>query len=54
MTRSSVTNNDPGEWKKVVFNGKNKFYLDGPEGCNYHLHDLRKEKRYGRDCGVMV
>ena len=59
MAWSAVDNNDPGEWKKVVFTDEKKFNLDGPDGYNYYFHDLRKEERFlsrhhSREGGVMV
>lgn len=34
------------KWKEVVFSDEKKFNLDGPDGCQYYWHDLRKEPQY--------
>lgn len=59
MNWGSTTNNDPGDWKFVVFTDEKKFNIDGPDGYNYYFHDLRKEERFltrhhSREGGVMV
>lgn len=46
MAWSSVTTNESGEWRKVIFGDENKFNLDGPAGYNYYFHDLIEEERY--------
>lgn len=34
------------KWKEVVFSDEKKFNLDGPDGCQYYWHDLRKEPQF--------
>lgn len=41
------------QWRQVIFSDEKKFNLDGPDGCQYYWHDLRKEKevRMSRNFG---
>lgn len=33
------------QWKRVIFSDDNRLNLDGPDGCKYHWHEFRKERR---------
>lgn len=32
-------------WKKIIFSDEKRFTLDGPDGCKYYWHDIRREPR---------
>ena len=47
------------EWDEIIFSDETKFNFDGPGGCQYYWHNLRKDpeifkKRVGREELVMV
>lgn len=51
--------NKVGFWERVLFTDEKKFNLDGPDGCQYYWHDIRKDpetysKRVAGGGSVMV
>lgn len=33
-------------WRKIIFSDEKKFNLDGPDGYQFHWHDMRREPEY--------